>query len=209
MVSMYLQTTAFLEEELLQVYVRVRAITCPIFRCFVCLCEIVSTNRQSSCILHVHAFDKIVMLFIRICILNSYVNLNQNQSCQFQISSANNKCLLSCQFQNSTVLSTPLSNSSSCSYVNQIQFLFKYNLSLLAAKWLVRIQEQLVPVNLFLLLVKQPVRLQEQLVPFFDVRRVTSSHPRTARAFYFVSRQPSNQFISENSLCFLCFLSAK
>jgi len=60
MVSTYLQTTASPEEELLQVYVRARAITCPIFQCFVCLCEIVSTNCQSSCIpkhsyMHNHA----------------------------------------------------------------------------------------------------------------------------------------------------------
>ena len=60
MVSMYLQTTTSPEEELLQVYVRARAITCPIFRCFVCLCEIVSTSCQSSCIskhsyMHDHA----------------------------------------------------------------------------------------------------------------------------------------------------------
>jgi len=60
MVSMYLRTTASPEEELLQVYVRARAITCPIFQCFVCLCEIVSTNCQSSCIskhsyMHSHA----------------------------------------------------------------------------------------------------------------------------------------------------------
>jgi len=150
------------------------------------------------------------MLFIRICILNSYVNFNQNQSCQPQISSANNKCLLSCQSQSSTVLSTFLSNSSSCSYVNQGQFFFEYNLSLLTAKWLVRIQEQLVPANLFLLSVKQQVHIQEQLVPtLFGIRRATSSHPRTARAFYFVSCQPSNQFVSKNSLCFLYFLSAK
>ena len=33
MVSMYLQTTASPEEELLQIYVRARAITCPIFQC--------------------------------------------------------------------------------------------------------------------------------------------------------------------------------
>jgi len=42
------------------IYVRARAITCPIFQCFVCLCEIVSTNCQSSCIskhsyMHNHA----------------------------------------------------------------------------------------------------------------------------------------------------------
>ncbi len=32
-----------------QAYVRARAITCPIFQCFVYLCEIVSTNCQPSC----------------------------------------------------------------------------------------------------------------------------------------------------------------
>ena len=60
MVSMYPQTTASPEEELLQIYVRARAITCPIFQCFVRLCEILSTNCQSSCIpkhsyMHNHA----------------------------------------------------------------------------------------------------------------------------------------------------------
>jgi len=60
MVSMYLQTTASPEVELLQMYVRARAITCPIFQYFVCLCEIVPTNCQSSCIskhayMHNHA----------------------------------------------------------------------------------------------------------------------------------------------------------
>jgi len=60
MVSAYLQTTASPEDELLQVYVRARAITCPMFQCFVCLCEILSTNCQSSCIskhsyMHNHA----------------------------------------------------------------------------------------------------------------------------------------------------------
>jgi len=43
----------------------------------------------------------------------------------------------------------------------------------------------------------------------FDIRRAASSDPRTARAFYFVFFQPSNQFVSKNSLCFLYFLSAK
>ena len=60
MVLMCLQTTSSPEGELLQVYVRARAITCPIFQCFVCLCEIMSTNCQSSCIskhsyMHNHA----------------------------------------------------------------------------------------------------------------------------------------------------------
>jgi len=159
------------------------------------------------------------MLFIRTCILNSHVNLNQNQPCRFQISSANNKCLLSYQLQNATVLSTSLSNSSPCSYINQIQFLFKCNLFLLMAKWLVRIQGQLVPVNLFLLSVKRPVRIQEQLVPILlisaewpvqiqeqlvlsillPVSQVTSSSPRTACAFY-IFFQPSNQLKYKSSL---------
>ena len=86
--------------------------------------------------------------FIHIRILNSHVNFNQNQSCQLQISSANNECLLSCQFQRLTVSSTFLLNSSSCSYVNQIQFLFKCNSFLLSVKRQVRTQEQLVPILL-------------------------------------------------------------
>jgi len=41
-------------------HVRARATTCPIFQCFVCRCEIMSTNCQSSCIskhsyMHNHA----------------------------------------------------------------------------------------------------------------------------------------------------------
>ena len=111
MVSMYLQTTLSPEEELLQVYVRARAITCPIFQRFVCLCEILSTNCQSSCIpkhayMHNHAsymFTHLVKLSCYSYTSAFYVNLNQTQSCQLQIPSANNKCLLSCQFQDSTV----------------------------------------------------------------------------------------------------------
>ena len=71
---------------------------------------------------------------------------------QFQI----HDCHVNFKIQQSRQLQTLaiLSNSSSCSYVNQIQFLFKCNLFLLAAKWLVRIQEQLVPINLSLFPVK-------------------------------------------------------
>ena len=44
----------------LQIHVRARAITCPILQCSVCLCKIMSTNCQSSCIskhsyMHNHA----------------------------------------------------------------------------------------------------------------------------------------------------------
>jgi len=136
MVSTYLQTAASPEEELLQIYVRARAITCPIFQCFVCLCEIVSTNCQSSCIpKHSYMHNHASYMFMHLIKLSCYsyasafsipmlISIKINPV-NFQISSANNKCLLSRQFQSSTVLSTFLSNSSSCSYVNQIQFFFK------------------------------------------------------------------------------------
>ena len=131
-----------------------------------------STNCQSSCIpkhsyMHNHASYMFMHLIKLLCYsyasafsIPMSISIEINRV-NFKFSYANNKCLLSCQFQNSTVLS----NSSSCSHVNQIQFFFEYNLFLLMAKWLVRVQEQLVLVNLFLLSVKQPVRLQEQLVP--------------------------------------------
>ena len=80
------------------------------------------------------------MLFIHICIFNSYVNLCQGlMSISKFYNHVNFTLLQSCQ-------------------VN-------FNLFLLTAKWLVRIQEQLVPVNLFLLMAKWLVRIQEQLVP--------------------------------------------
>jgi len=103
MVSMYLQTTASPEKELLQVYVRARAITCPIFQCFVCLCEIVSTNCQSpsiskhsymhnhasymfmhliklSCYSYAFAFSIPMLISIKI----NHVNFKIQQSCQLQ-----------------------------------------------------------------------------------------------------------------------------
>jgi len=102
------------------------------------------------------------MPFIRICILNSYVkSLSKSiMSISNLYYHVNFKLLQSCQFQTSTVLS----NSSSCSRVSQIQFIFKYVLFLISAKWLVRIQEQLVPGNSLLLSAKWLVRIQEQLV---------------------------------------------
>jgi len=221
MVSTYLQTAASPEEELLQICVRARAITCPIFQCFVCLCEIVSTNCQSSCIpkhsyMHNHASYMFMHLIKLLCY--SYASaFSIPMSISIKINRVNFKFLLPTinvychiNFKIQTVLSTPLSNSSSCSYVYQIQSLFKYNLFLLTAKWLVHLQEQLVPVNLFLLSGQAASSHPRTACTYpFDIRRVTSSDPRTTRAFYFVSRQPSNQFISKNSLCFLCFLSAK
>ena len=92
-----------LEEELLQVYVRTRAITCPIFQCFVCLCEIMSVNCQSSCIsrhsyMHNHASYMSMHLIKLLCSSYTFafsipmlispkinhVNFKFNQSCQFQ-----------------------------------------------------------------------------------------------------------------------------
>jgi len=59
----------------------------------------------------------------------------------------------SCQFQAPAVMSA------------NFNLFLQYNLFLLTAKWLVRIQEQLVPVNLSLLSAKWLVRIEEQLVP--------------------------------------------
>jgi len=158
------------------------------------------------------------MLFIRICILNPYVNLNQNQSCQFQISSASNKCLLSCQFQNPTILST-----------SNFSYLFKFKLlPSCQVNFNLFLQYNSFPLNgqvassrprtacacQFTLVIGQVASSHPrtactcQFVSVigqvasshprtactypFGIRRAASSHPRTARAFYFVSCQPSN-----------------
>jgi len=166
MVSMCLQTTASPEEELLQVYVRARAITCPTFQCFVCLCEIMSANCQSSCIskhsyMHNHASYMLMHLIKLLCYSYTFA-FSIPMLISVKINHANFKIQQSCQLQTLAVLS----NSSSCSHVKLISICFlQYNLFLLTAKWLVRIQEQLVPVNLFLLTAKWLVRIQEQLVP--------------------------------------------
>ena len=144
------------------------------------------------------------MLFMHICILNSYDNLRQNQSCQFQM----------CRFQNPTVLSTSNFSSpfkfklmQSC----QINFnlVLRYNLLLLSVKWLVHIQEQLVPVNLSLLSVKWLVRIQEQLVPVNLFPSLSSVEPLVRIQEQLVPvlcfLQPSDQFKYKNSLCFLLF----
>jgi len=101
------------------------------------------------------------------CIFNSYVNLCQNLASQFQtftVMSISNfychvnfKLLQSCQFQ------TPAVTSSQLQSISTMQF------AICSAKWLVRIQEQLVPVNSFLF------------------SQVASSRPRTACACQFIS----------------------
>jgi len=65
----------------------------------------------------------------------------------------NFKLLQSCQLQTPAVMSS------------QFQSIFIMQFAICSAKWLVRVQEQLVPVNSFLLSAKWLVQIQEQLVP--------------------------------------------
>ena len=93
------------------------------------------------------------MLFIRICILNPYVNSNQNHvNFKFLLLTTNVYCLVNFKVQQSCQHSCQIQAPAVMSI--KFNFLSKYNLFLLTAKWLVRTQEQLVPVNLFLLSVK-------------------------------------------------------
>ena len=110
MVSMYLRTTASPEGELLQVYVRARAVTCPIFQCFVRLCEILSTNCQSSCIskhsyMHNHAFYMFMHLIKLLCYSYAFA-FSVLMLISVKINHVNFKFILSGQFQNPTVSST-------------------------------------------------------------------------------------------------------
>ena len=115
------------------------------------------------------------------------------------INHVNFKFILPCRFQNPTVLST--SNFSSpfkfeLLQLGQVNFnsFLQYNLFLLSAKWLVRIQEQLVPANSLLLSAKWLVRIQEQLVPVnlpFVFGQAASSHPRNS-LYPYLCCQPSD-----------------
>jgi len=115
------------------------------------------------------------MLFIHICILDSYVNLCQNQSCQFPTSAimlilnfychVNVKLLWSHQYQTSTVLSI----SSSCSHVSPFQFVFAI---------------QFVPVNGQV--ASSHPRTASACQFILVIGQVTSSHPRTACACQFI-----------------------
>jgi len=131
MVSMYLQTTASPEEELLQVHVRARATTCPILQCFVCLCGIRSTNCQSSCIskhsyMHNHAFYMFMHLIKLSCYSHTFA-LSIPMLISIKINHVNSKFItvMSISKFNSLVL-TFLSNSSSCRHVRSISICF-YN----------------------------------------------------------------------------------
>jgi len=106
------------------------------------------------------------MLFIHICIFNSYVNLCQGlMSISKFYNHVNFTLLQSCQVNFNLFLQYNLFLLTAKWLVRIQEQLVPINLFLLTAKWLVRIQEQLVLVNLLLLSVKWPVRIQEQLVP--------------------------------------------
>jgi len=177
MVSMYLQATASPAEELLQIYVRARAITCPIFQCLVLLCEILSTNCQSSCIskhsythnyasyvfMHVikllcysyaSAFSIPMLISIKINHVNfKFLPLTINVYClaNFKVQQS---CRHSCQIQAPAVM--PINFKS---FSNTICFCYRSSSQF-------TIQEQLAPI--LLISAERPVQIQEQLVlPFF------------------------------------------
>jgi len=90
-------------------------------------------------------------------------------------------------------------------------FLLQYNSLLLSAKWLVRIQEQLVPVNSLLLSAEWLVRTQEQLVPvnsfLLSVKWLVHIQEQLVPVNLFHScYRSSNQFKYKNSL-YLPFVS--
>ena len=145
--------------------------------------KVVSTNCQSSCIpkhsyMHNHAsyvfmhsirlsrysyasaFSIPMSISIKIDLVNfKFLLLTTNVYCH-----VNFKIQQSCQHS--------CRNSSSCSYVNQIQFFFIQFVSVIGQV--------------------ASSRPRTACTYPFDTRRATSSNPRTARAFYFVSYRPSN-----------------
>jgi len=155
------------------VYVRARAITCPIFQCFVCLYEIVSTNCQSSCIpkhsyMHNHA-SYVFMHLIKLSCHSYIFAFSIPMSISIKVNLVDFKFLLpttnvyyhvnfkvqqscqhSCQIQAPAVMSIKFKSFSStiCFW--------------LSVKRPVRIQEQLVPI--LLVYAERQVRIQEQLV---------------------------------------------
>ena len=128
------------------------------------------------------------MLFIHICILDSYVDLCQNQSCQFQIHNChvNFKIQQSCQLQTLAILS----NSSSCSHVKSISIQF------------VSVNGQVASSH-----PRTACACQFILV----INQVASSHPRTACSYQFslVISQVASSYPRTACACALCLLSAK
>ena len=110
------------------------------------------------------AFSIPMLISIKINLVNfKFLLLTTNVYCHVNFK-VQQSCQHSCQIQAPAVMSIEF--NSFC----------KYNLFLLSAKWLVRTQEQLVPVNLFLLSVKRPVCIQEQLVPILLVSAERQVH---------------------------------
>jgi len=181
MALMRLQTTASPEEELLQVYVRARAITYPIFQCLVCLCKIMPIKCQSSCIpkhsyMHNHASYVFMHLIKLLCY--SYASaFSIPMLISIKTNRVNFKFLL-------------LTTNVYC-HVNFNSFVnipVKYKLLQLYQSNSIPFQIQIVSV------IGQVASSHPRTACTysFDTRRATSSGPRTARAFYVVSCQPSN-----------------
>ena len=151
------------------------------------------------------AFSILILISIKINHVNfKFLLLMTNVYCH-----VNFKVQQSCQPQ----ILTFLSNSSSCSYVNQIQSIFEYNLSLLTAQ-VTSSYPRTACACQFVLVFGQAASSCPRTtctcqfaVVFgqvassypraactypFGIRRVANSRPRTARAFYFVFCLPSN-----------------
>jgi len=204
MVSMYLRTTASPEEELLQIYVRARAITCPIFQCSVCLCEILPTNCQSSCIskhsyMHNHA-SYVLMHLLKLSCYSYASALSIPMLILIKINRVNFKFLL---LITNVYCHVNSKIQQSCSNIP-----VKFKLLQLCQSNSVLFQIQFVSVNgqvasshprttcayQFVLVSGQVASSHPRTACTysFGIRRAASSDPRTARAFYFVSCQPSN-----------------
>ena len=160
------------------VNVRARAITCPIFQCFVCLCEIVSTNCRSSCVpKHSYMHNHASYMFMHLIKLSGYSYASAfsiPMLISIRISHVNFKFLLptiNIYYHVNFKIQQP------CQYSCQIQapavMSIKFNLLLLSGQ-------------------AASSHPRTACTYSFDIRRATSSDPRTARAFYFVFCQPSN-----------------
>ena len=208
MVSMYLQTTASPEEELLQIHVRARTIMCPIFQYSVCLCEILSTHCQSSCIpkhsyMHNHAsymsihsirsscypyasaFSIPALIAIKINHVNfRFLLLTINVYCHVNFK-VQQSCQHSCPIQAPAVMSIKFSSFSNTfvSVVGQAASLYPRTACTCQ----------------FVSVIGQVASSHPRTACTypFDIRRATSSDPRTARAFYFLF--PVSQVTSSNT----------
>jgi len=203
-VMMHLPTAASPEEDPLRACFRARAITCPIFQCFVCLCEIMSANCQSSCILrHSYMHDHASYMFMHLIKLSCYSYASAfsiPMLTSVKINHVNFKFLL---LMTNVYCHVNFKVQQSCSNIP-----VKFKLLQLCQSNSVHFQIQFVSVNgqvagsyprtacacQFVLVFGQVASSHPRTACTypFGIRRAASSDPRTARAFYFVSCQPSN-----------------